>query len=310
MANRDEFYYEIKGDDKSINIIRRKEKFFGYETSNPTIFSKSIKNLALEIYADSDIMSDFEFAHLNRDSKFVKASKRIWKDIGIELQDVQYFKEDIDESLFDGKITSEFCSKLALDSPTKIPIRYIDDFLLARSMGMYLEFQKHNAVLFKEILLPKVEKEVNSCIYAHEITHAEMDNAGGGINKITNMETLPILIELLFSNKIVDNNSVKDKLLRHRLAYLAGAIAEIITDKNMDFERRIKLETYIISIIQGVELYNKFEESNDEGKQDIIDHVNKIFNGKSLVEDVLDQYDCHYSLVKPKLKELKRRYNK
>ena len=303
---KNEFSYEIKGDDNSIKEIRRKEKFFGMKKSNPTVFPMSIKNLAIEIYCDEDIMKDFEFANINRDSKYVKASKRIWKDLNIELQDVQLFRKPLDKSVFDGKLSREFCSNIMIASPTEIPIKYEDDNLLARSMGMYLELLKYNSVIFQHIVLPKVNKEVNSCIYAHEITHTELDNAGGGISKMTNRETLPIFVELLFGNKIADNGYVTDQLLRHRIAYLGGAIAALINEPGMNFERRISIETYVISIIQAIDLYNKYKDGNDSIKKEFHDGISDIFKGKINVEDMLDHYDSDYKKVDHNVKTLRK----
>ena len=193
-------------------------------------------------------------------------------------------------------------------SPTEIPIVYTSDLLKSSARAMYLEFKNHNSIIFKDVVLPKVNKEIGSCVYAHELTHVEQDNVGGAIDRITNMETLPILMELLFGDKVADDGSIRDMLIRHRLAYFSGAVREIINDKEMNFERRIKIETYIISIIQGLELYNKYHDYNDERKQDIIDSINKVFNGDILVEDMLDNNNSNYLDVKPKLKTLQRHY--
>jgi hypothetical protein len=309
MNESKEFYYEVKNDDSSIDIIRHKEDFYGYDPSFPTMFKENMIDLAREIYDDKEIISNFEFSPKGRDLKYVKSSKKIWNELNIDLQKVQYFKDrDYDTSTFDNVITKEFCDKLGYDYPTKLPIIYVDDLLKSTARAMYLEFETHNSILFKDILLPKVNKEINSCIYAHELTHIEQDNVGGGVNKMTNMETLPILIELLFSDKITNDSKVTNTIIRHRMAYLAGAIAELVNDKGMNFERRIKLETYVISIIQGLELYNRYHESKEEIKQDIIDSINKVFTGDKLVEDMLDDYNSNYDKVDLKVKTLKRQY--
>lgn len=303
---KNEFYYEVKGDDNSVSVIRGREKFYRFNKCNPTSFSKSIKNLAIEIYKDEEIMNNFEFSKLNRDSKFVKASKRIWKDLGIELRDVQYFKRPLSEEEFNKMTVGEFYSNIAYGSPTKIPIEYTDDALLARSMGMLLDLKKYNTIIFHKIHLPKVNKYANSCIYAHEITHTVLDTAGGGVNKITNRETIPILIELLFGNKLDEKGSVTDELLRHRIAYLAGAIAELINRKDINFEKRIKLETYVKSIIQGIALYNKYMDGNNAVKKEMIEGINDIIKGEIITEDLLDYYDSKYTKVDHDVKTLRK----
>lgn len=307
MINED-FSYDLKNDDVTISFIRNKENFFGYEKSEPTLFPNSFYDLALEIISDDKIVSNYEYSKIGRDSKYVKRSKRIWNELGINLLKIQYISPslDFDVNKFDGRITKEFYDKLIYDYPTKIPIKYTDNFLDVSVNGVFLEFEKYNSILFKEIYLPKLEKKINSCIYAHEITHVEQDNACGGVNKITNMETLPIFIELLFGNKIEENGIVTEQIIKHRLVFLASAITELIKNKEMNFERRIKLETYLISIIQAIDLFNKYKNSNEKNKKEFINYINKIFNGEKHVEQMLDNFDSNYSNVEPKLKVLKR----
>ena len=307
MVN-DDFSYDIKNDDNSIYFVRNKENFFGYDKTYPTLFSNNLIGLFYEIVSNKEITENFEYSKKGRDIRFVKASKRLWKELEIELQKVQYIKPSLnfDEDKFDGVMTKEFCDGLAFDYPTKIPIVYVDDYLKVNSNPIFLEGDKYNAILFRSISLPKVEKKINSCIYAHEITHTEQDYAGGGIKKVTNAETLPIFIELLFSNKIDESSIVTDQIKNRRLVFLASTIIELIENKEMNFERRIKLETYLISIIQALDLYNKYCESDERTKKEFIESINKIFTGEMLVEDMLNNYDSNYYNVEPKLKVLKR----
>lgn len=302
-----DFSYKVRDNDKSIISVMLKEDFFGYSHVSPTNFSFKLNDLREEILADEDIMDDLEYSKNGIDSKYVINSKKIWKELGINLQKVQYLKSEyvMDEKGLHGKTVGDFIDYLGYDYPTELPIDYTDDFLKVSTHAEYLEFEKHNSVVFRGITLPNIEKKVNSCIYAHEITHIEQENAGGGINKITNLETLPIFIELLFGNTIDKN--IFNKLLNHRLLYLAGALGELLNYKDMDFERRIKIETYIISILQATNLFNKYNEGNDIIKKEFIDNINKIFLGEKIIEQLLDNYDSNHKDIEPKLKVLKRK---
>ena len=300
MVDND-FSYNMKESDNSIDLINKIENFYGLEKTRPTIFSKDLIDLKNEIFNDLDIMNSLSYENNDIDHLFVNRSTIIWKNFGINHNRVQYYKPNIvfENKIVNGKFTKEFCDGLDEGFPTDIPVEYVDDFQKAMIDTEYIELEKHRSILFKKIILPNIEKKVVSCIYAHEITHANQDMAGGGIKKITNIETLPIFIELLFSKEL----GVNDKVINHRLGFLAGGIGELLINKDINFEKRIKIETYIISIIQALDLYNKFEEND---KAEFINYINQIFSGEKEVEQMLDNYDSNFKDIKPKLKVLKR----
>lgn len=300
------FSYKVKKDDYSMLNVRHKEDFFGLDHVEPTTFSNKLIDLRNEIFSNEDLLDYLEFDNALVNSWYLKKKAKTWDELGINLQKIQFInqKYDIDEFDFYGKNMNDIYPLLELDLPTKIHIRFVDDFYDTNFVAFYLEFLKHNSIMFRRINLPRVDRKVCSCIYAHEITHIEMENAGGGIAKITNRETLPIFIELLFASKI-DNKTI-DKMLKHRLIYLAGIVSKLLKEKEINFENRIKLETYLISIIQGIELFNKYNEGNEKIKLEIINSINNIFLGENIVEDMLKKYDSNFLDVEPKLKVLKR----
>lgn len=301
-----DFSYNIRKDDKSRLIVKYKEDFFGFDHVEPTNFSRDLINLKDEIFNEKELLNYLEFDNALVNSWYLKKKAKTWDELGINLQKIQFIspKYDMDDLDFYVKTINEIYPLLEPNLPTKMPIKFVDKFLDTNMIAFYLEFLKHNSIIFRRINLPKIDRKVCSCIYAHEITHIEMENAGGGITKITNGETLPIFIELLFASTI--DKETKEKIFNHRLIYLAGTIGKLLKEKNLDFEKRIKLETYLISIIQGIELFNKYNEGNDKVKLEIIKSINDIFLGEILVEDILNKYDSNFLDVEPKLKVLKR----
>lgn len=298
------FSYNIKNDDKSREGVMHKEDFFGYKHVEPTTFSNKLIELKDEILNDKELINYLEYDSGYVNSWYLRKKAIIWKELGINLNTIQYLNPDFNlgEDGFYGKSISDFYEGLLDDSPIKLPIMFIKDFNKTNFLADYLEFSKHNSIIFKCIYLPKVDRKICSAIYAHELTHIEQENAGGGINKITNSETLPIFIELLFAEKL----GVDQTVLKHRLIYLAGTINKLLKEKNINFELRIKLETYLISIIQGISLFNKYNDGNEIIKCEIIDFVNKIFKGEEVVENMLDSFDSNYKDVELKIKTLKR----
>ena len=304
----EDFSYEVNKNDRSIFIVRDREDFYGYKEANPTNFSKDLITLRDEINNDKDISNNHEFSNENCDKEYVKSSKRLWKDLGIELQTVQYLKPPCNYTSKDfyGHIPDDFFDFLADDYPTVLPIETVSNPLDIGVNEILLRLKRHNAVIYKSISLPEVEKRINSSIYAHEITHIEQESAGGGVLTITNVETLPVFMEFLFGSKIDESNEVIKNIINHRLAYTSAAIDLLLKDKYMDFENRINKEKYIISIIQALDLFNKYNDGSENVKKEFIKLINGIFYGNNIIEEMLDTFDSNFKDIEPKLKVLKR----
>jgi hypothetical protein len=307
MVDND-FSYKIKDDDKTLLFIRHKEEFFGYDNVFPNDFSKELINLKDEIMASKEIIENIDYSKSNRDLRYVKNSSKIWNELGINLQKVQYLNPNynFDEKSFDGYLPIDFYKSLITDYPTKIKINSIDDFKEIGFDALYLEFEKHNSIIFKYISLPKINKIINSSIYAHEITHVEQENAGGGITKITNEETLPIFNELLFGTKLDESDLIINQIINRRLSNIANDVIKLLNEKNISFAERLNIEKYLISTIQGIDLFNKYKDGNEKIKNEFINYINLIFLGEKVVEDMLNKFDSNFKDIEPNLKVLKR----
>ena len=307
MVDND-FSYTIKEDDKTLMFVRHKENYFGYENVYPNKFSKELIDLKDEILESKEIIDNKEFSRIGRDLRYVRRSSKIWKELGINLQKVQFLNPTYkyDEKSFNGYLPIDFYKSLITDYPTKIKINSIDDSKETGFNALYLEFEDHNSIIFKYISLPKINKIINSSIYAHEITHVEQENAGGGITKITNEETLPIFIELLFGDKLDESGLVINQMINRRLSNIANDITKLLNEKDIDFAERLNLEKYLISTIQGISLFHKYKEGNDKIKKEIINYINLVFLGEKVIEDMLNKCDSCFNDIEPKLKELKR----
>lgn len=307
MVDND-FSYKVNDNDKSLKFMLYKENYFGYKHASPTNFSMELKDLRNEIFFNEEITKDLEFSKNGIDFNYVKNSKKMWNELGFNLQKIQYLKPtyNFDEKTFDGNLTKDFYDSLIIDYPTELPIKFVNDFMNVNIQAIYFEFEKHNSIFFRYINLPKLNKLITSSIYAHEITHIEQENAGGGMNLITNQETLPIFIELLFSKTLDESGALSNIIINHRLTTLAAAIGQLLNNKEMNFEERIIKETYLISIIQAIDLFNKYKDSSEEVKKELINSINKLFIGEIIIDDILDKFDSNFKDIDLDLKTLKR----
>ena len=301
-----EFKYKVDRNDETIKVIKNSERFFGYAKTKPTNFSRDIKQLAIDIFRDHDLFDDYEFSKEDFDKEYVGESKAFWNNEGIVLPKIHLYKEGYDtDKIFDGNhLAKDFLDNIKLGYPTDLPREYTDGSQQVTARGSYIDFFGKNTIVFKDVVLPEVEKRACSVIYAHELTHVGLDEARGGSEWYTNRETLPILIELLFANSLNDPE-IMDKIIKRRLAYLASVIADVHDHPEMPFEKRIKLESYIKSIIQGVTLFT-VSKDDENSKKEIITDINKVFSEELLTEHLLAKYDADYETADKNVKTLKR----
>ncbi len=299
--SKHEYEYTIDPQDHSIGKIREKEEFYGLEISEPMIFPKKMGELSKEIFADKKIMDTFEYQLDTPDESAIKASSKLWEELGFEIHDVSYYGVPYK---FKGKADEEFFKAVANGSPFDIPIKFVDDFNKTNVSADRIRFTKSNAIVFKHVKLPKVGDQINSTIYAHEIAHTQLDTAGSGVESIKSYETMPMFIEQIFADKLDSNGALLEQSRNHRLAYMAAAINMLKNNEEMDFEKRITLEMDIISTIQGIDLFNKYKAASKKERKEMIDSINRIFSGDYLVEEMLGKYNSHFDKVEPNLKTL------
>ncbi len=304
--NKSAFYYEVKEDDPSIENIRKDEEFYEYKKTSPRIYSKKFLNLREEILDSPDIIDNFEYSEEGFEKRFPRNKQSIWKDLGIELQKIQILKPSYKISPTTKELDQEFLKNLFIGLPTRIHVTYVDKYIETNSSGLQITFPKGKSVISTDILLPKFNKYINTSIYAHELTHAEMNFVGSGVDYYINKETIPIFIESLFADKVDESGNTLELSLNNRLAYLSAIIDALVNEKNASFERRMHLEKYFVSILQGITLYNRYNEGSDKVKNEMINHINNIFKGEELAEEMLVRFESKYNDVEPKVKSLKK----
>jgi len=296
--------YTIRKNDSSIKEIREKEEFYGMEQTNPRSFSDKYIDFSNEVLLNQNIIDNFVYERGTPNKDKIRSSGKIWSELGIKLQDVQFVKEENKDLEFEGRIDKRFCDALEISSPLNIPITFIDNYLDTYVLTLHISMKDCNSVVFRKVFLPKLEDKINSVIYSHELTHTELNDAGSGIKKYINKETIPIFIEQLFADKI--DQRTLELCRNNRFATVAAGIEEMRTNKKLSFKSRIDLETYLISTIQATNLANIYFESNKKIKKEMIKYINKLFTGELKTEDMLEHFDSSFDEIEPSLKKLQK----
>lgn len=297
------FDFNLREDDPTMKRIRSVEKFYELSKSMPEKYDQKYLDFAYQVFADKSIMNNFHFELKHHSESFVRNSARLWGELGFELQDVQYFKKPI--KAWDrpyGEMDLDFVQALEIGSPLDIILNFMDDYLETGVDQWEFTSEKGDGVIFKKLDLPKFEKKINSTIYAHEVAHVELLDAGGGIDHYKNKDVIPIVIEELFADRL----GVLELSKNNRFATLAQAIIDISNHPDMDFRTRIDKEGYLYSIIQAMSIANIYFSSNDRVKKEIVGDINGIFAAEQTTEEMLDKYDCNFKDIEPNVKVLKR----
>ncbi len=314
-TEKDLLSYTIIEGDPTIQSVRDEENFFGYEKSNPLSLDSSFIDLYDEIVSDKSILYAEKFFRLGASKKFVKDSIKLWEELGINLQQIDILDENFPLEEGEATITEEFYNSIITAHPEKLPI-HIDRSLrnkqweaITNYISMYSITEKveDNSMLYSNIILPNINNALTSCIYAHEITHSQV-NSKDQCGNILNTETLPILIEEIFCCKLDSSLKSVIRMRNLRLLWFVKNLYRLMATKNMAFSSKIEFDTYIKSTIQAIKLSNIYINGSENIKKEIQSFINRIIAEEASLMEMLNHYEANFAECEHQLKDLKILY--
>lgn len=212
-----------------------------------------------------------------------------------KLHNIFYLRE-----LKDGKISGND----ALD-PYKLPIEKTDKgFSYVETF--WLPFRNvAQQIFFSEIGINENFTEFTPSTISHEITHTQQEPQNGIVDFYTNQEVLPLFIETLHYNENSFPYKEDSKAIAKRLVLLANEISKLeslsITNKNLNdckettsYERIILSNKYLESALKALNLFDIYNNSSSNIKQEMLNYIQNIFNANKSLEDFLDYYDVTF----------------
>ena len=210
----------------------------------------------------------------------------------------------------------DMCNTLNLSSksvmPYELPISYITSTLPLVGTVQKPSFLKPNEkylkkqnVYFSKIILGNPITEITPYSYIHEIIHTQVESVKGSVRDYRNSELLPIFVELLAVYETSSNKEVLNYIINARLRDILEKISLIYTGKG-DPQSLLLYATYVKSTLQALQLFDIYTNSEQEIKQEIINGIQNIFDGKLVLEDFLTKYTV--SIGKSSNPELIRKY--
>lgn len=298
------FKYEVNENDQSVSRVKADEEFYNYKETTLNEFDQSLHDLYYYILDDDEVALDYIYPKTNFNKKYVLNSIKLWKELGINLHDINIFKIFRNGNKYlihDSGIFDSFKSKDP--SSLKVSFYYIpqwDSKLILKE----IDEDNYKNIVFNQIILPKCEKKLASTVYAHELAHTQLMTQDGGTNSIFNEEMIPILMEFIFADKL-DNGSSSLKYVRNERLMSTAKFIDLLSKRDkLSFLNRVTTEKYIISSLQAMELFRIYYSSNEVVKKEILSDINDIFNGDKIVEDIINKYQIDYNDVSKK-KDLK-----
>ena len=299
-----DFDYNIDLTDKTIELIEMQEDFYNYSESMPHIFDQSYESLYYDIKNDEVINLFCWYPFIGFDKKYVQRSFNIWKELGVNLHDLNIAKRFKNIDKLD-KIDNKFYKSFFTGDPSKLRLKYSNRQSDSKIVNLEVDFSEYKGLIFKTIYLPRLEKKLVSGIYAHEMTHAQLLSRDGGTNSIFNEEMIPIFMEYVFASVQSEPETNLFYTQSKRLMSICNILGEIGLNERVPFSRRIECEVFIISTIQAIKLFDIYYHSNDEIKKEILNDISRLFDGEIIIEDIIAKYDVFHEKIPKDIKQLK-----
>ena len=299
------FEYNVDLTDQSIPYVTAEEEHHHYDKTKVHSFDKSYESLCNDIINDESVMYYYLYPDIGFNKDYIKNSIKIWKDLGINLHDIYVAKKFRNIEKYK-TVNRAFLNAFKIGNPSKLKLKFKDILQMSTKVNILeVDNEKFNGIVFNNIVLPKLEKKLVSTIYAHELTHTQLETRDGGTNSISNIEMIPIFMEYVFASVQKEPKTNLFYVQNERLKSVSNLIYEIGTNNKMPFFRRIECEGFIISSLQAIKLFDIYYHGDESLKKEILNDINRLFEGEIITEDIINKYDVYYDNVPRDIKTLK-----
>ena len=145
------------------------------------------------------------------------------------------------------------------------------------------EFLRKLPIISTGINMINQNDEIGISVLIHEMTHALTDKNKGIIENYLNHEVLSIYMELISSLDFEE-----EILIKQRLQYLKNNIIEKLSNNYNGYINNLN-DAYIISSLKAFNLFEKYKNASNNGRDSIQREINKTFSGEQMLEDTLEK---------------------
>ncbi len=145
----------------------------------------------------------------------------------------------------------------------------------------------------ENIVLGKTTTNCTGSIITHEITHSQINYHKGNVKSYYNQEVLSIFLQLVHNLEKSEKDLEIDKFFR--LLEIEEAVRELTAyheSENFKITDDLFNTTkYLESTLKAFLLFEVYLESSNKIKKDILSYIQKIFDGKKSLEELLAKYN-------------------
>ena len=151
---------------------------------------------------------------------------------------------------------------------------------------------KNMKLVFAEYVLTGKLSELTPGIYVHEIVHSQLENVNG-VKSYLNYEVLTVFFDKLTALYLDKSGELLKKNEKLRFNTLKQSI-NLLLDDNIPLISKVIASMSVSSLLQAEHLFDRYMYGSAKEKQDIIEQIQNIFDGKIKVEDLLDSTDITF----------------
>lgn len=230
--------------------------------------------------------------------KIMEDGVNVFSDNGLSLNKIPYVKYaiiehcNLENKKNDGDVTSLISmlnNFIELRHPFEVPV--IFDCNLNIEEGFFRPLyigdkDKNKKLVFAEYVLTGKLSELTSGIYTHEIVHSQLENVNG-VKNYLNYEVLSVFFDKLTALHLDKSGDLLKKNESLRFNTLKQSIY-LLLDDNLPLLGKSIASMSVSSLLKAEHLFDKYIYGTTSEKNDIIEQIQNIFDGKNKVEDLLE----------------------
>lgn len=179
-------------------------------------------------------------------------------------------------------------------SPYRIPVKLIESDNIFGGGVVETIPKQESAVLFNNIILSKPTTEHTSPSYVHELAHTQLDSVRGSVVYYYNAEVISIFLELVHDYSLGNDETLLMLDDARRIYEMSILANNLIQDTDMSRENILEDSKYLNSDLIAYNLFITYYYGTEQTKKEMLDFIQRIYDGERTVEDFITKYDSSY----------------
>ncbi len=201
----------------------------------------------------------------------------------------------LSKSYYDDDLFKVLEQKIVMFNPFCIPIDYFNRSpYYGEFMPIYVGNQLEKLkLIYTEFRLSKNRTSFTPLIYGHEVIHSVLEQNKYSIGSYLNYEVLPMMFEKILANDFDQSGVLLNRIMLYRLQNLKEYIT-LLSDSSIDDFGKMKISTYLSSLLLSSDLFLKYLKAGIEGKCEMLEEFYHVIKDQSSIECLLDMFDISY----------------